>query len=257
MSPTPRHSRTPTSRTTGGQSPSRPSWTRCFPSISGGRLDLFRIYRAGGGRIEGNDVPEPLACRLADEVERIATRVFNMCWRAVDYVPPVYCALGDFLRACITADTEYMREDPWGLRDAIMQAFRMRGIHPPAAPFFSEDTLRWPVVDTRDWVRPGLDTSRLAGRDAANELAAFVTANAQWLGSSRKAQLAMYPLETARMTAPDDTPKTIWSTQVVEAGRNMGGKTLVFDSSGRLRYAIDASTLPKRAQPNRERVQGR
>src|SRR5262249_15461973 len=99
-------------------------------------LDLFRIFRAGGGRLQGNDVPEPLANRLCDEVERIANRVLNMCWRAVDYLPARSIEIGDFLRACITADFEYSRDDPSGLRDAMMQAFRLRGIKPSNAAFF-------------------------------------------------------------------------------------------------------------------------
>ncbi len=40
-------------------------------------LDLFRIYRSSGGRLQGNDVPEPLANRLCDEVDgsRIACSI--------------------------------------------------------------------------------------------------------------------------------------------------------------------------------------
>jgi hypothetical protein len=110
-------------------------------------LDLFRIFRAGGGRLQGNDVPEPLANRLCAEMERIASRVFNMCWRALDYCPGGEMELGDFLRACITADFEYSRGDPWGVRDAIMQAFRLRGIKSSSAMFFTEDALRWKQVD--------------------------------------------------------------------------------------------------------------
>ncbi len=208
-------------------------------------VDLFRIYRAGGGRIQGNDVPEPLACRLADEVERVATRVFNMCWRAVDYSPAVHCALGDFLRACITADSEYTREDPWGLRDAMMQAFRMRGINPSEAPFFSEDTLRWPLFEAPAGKRSGLDPAALSGDGARDELRSFVEDNGPSLGFKKRAKLEIYPLEMARLTAPDDTPQTTWSTQVLDGSKNAAGVTLVFDGSGRLRYAIPTSPIPK------------
>lgn len=197
-------------------------------------VDLFRIYRAGGGRLQGNDVPEPLASRLCDEVERIASRVFNMCWRALDYCPAVHIALGDFLRACITADYEYTRDDEWGIRDAMMQSFRLRGIKPSDAPFFSEDTLRWPLVDTSQWTRPGLHVAKLSGDTAPRELRSFVDQNARALGFSPRAKLAIYPLEAARLTAPDDTPQTTWSTQIVQESRR-SGVTLVFDGAGRLR----------------------
>lgn len=210
-------------------------------------VDLFRIYRAGGGHIQGNDVPEPLAGRLADEVERVATRVFNMCWRAIDYCPAAHCALGDFLRACITADAEYTRDDPWGLRDAMMQAFRMRGINPPEAPFFSEDTLRWPLVGAGSWKRPGLDPGKLSGGGAREELRSFVEENEKSLRLGKKAKPAIYPLERARLTASDDTPQTTWSTQVLDGSKNPTGVTLVFDGSGRLRYAIPTSPIPKGA----------
>jgi hypothetical protein len=204
-------------------------------------LDLFRIHRAGGGRLGDTDVPEPLAARLCDEVERIAARVFNMCWRALDYCPPHNITLGDVLRACITADYEYTREDRWALRDAMMQAFRLRGIKASTASFYSEDTLRWPLVDTSGWKQERLDPAKLSGEEAGAELHRFVDRNARALGFPRKTGLSIYPLDVARLTAPDDTPQTTWSTQVVSKGR---GVTLVFDGVGRLRYAIPTSAKP-------------
>jgi hypothetical protein len=207
-------------------------------------VDLFRIYRAGGGRIQGNDVPEPLAGRLYDQVERIASRFFNMCWRAVDYCPPAYCALGDFLRACITADFEYSREDPWGLRDAMMQAFRMRGISPSEVSFFSEDALKWPLVDAATLTRPGLEPSKLSQGKADAELRSFVEENGKSLGLRPSSQQWVLPLEASRLTAPDDTPHASSSTQVLDRKGGRSGLTLVFDGAGRLRYAIPASPVP-------------
>jgi hypothetical protein len=193
-------------------------------------LDLFRIFRAGGGRLQGNDVPEPLANRLCAEVERIATRVLNMCWRAVDYCPAGTLELGDFLRACITADFEYSRDDPWGLRDAMMQAFRLRGIKSSTATFFTEDALRWGAVDSSMLNATGpAELSQEAVRT-------FVTSNAKALGLPTKAQLKVYPIEQARLTAPDDTPQTTYFTQVLT--NNARGLTLVFDGRISLKYAI-------------------
>jgi len=203
-------------------------------------VDLFRIYRAGGVRFEGSDIPESLASRLCDEVERIAARVFNMCWRAIDYCPPVSIELGDFLRACITADYEYSREDPWGLRDAVMQAFRLRGIKSSTAPFFTEEALRWPVVDSSALTAPG-------PRDLSSKaIEAFAKANAKSLGISSKAKVQVYPMEQCQRAAPDEIPRTTYLTQLIEHGRGKkppSGSTLVFDALGHLRYAIRSSPV--------------
>lgn len=201
--------------------------------------DLFRIHRAGGGRVEGNDLPEPLALRLCDEVERIATRFFQMCWRAIDYCPPILTTMDDFLRACITADYDYSREDPYALRDSLMQAFRVRGIVPTRARFFSEDTLRWPAVDPAAWSR--LDPERLS-EDPDSKVRAFVSANAAALEVRDGVEPTVYPLEASRITSAADIPQLTWSTQVLTG--DTAGQTLVFDDGGRLRYAVPPSRPP-------------
>lgn len=203
--------------------------------------DLFRIHRAGGGRVEGNDLPEPLVFRLCDEVERVTTRFFQMCWRAIDYCPPIFTTMDDFLRACITADYDYSREDPWGLRDTLIQAFRVRGIVPKGAPFFSEDTLRWPAVEPTEWSRPTLDPKRLS-EDPDSEIRSFVSANAAALEVRDGAAPTVYPLEASRITSAADTPQLTWSTQVLTG--DTAGRTLVFDDCGRLRYAVPPSKPP-------------
>jgi hypothetical protein len=108
--------------------------------------DLFRVYRAGGGPQNPVDLPGPLAKLLAAEASRIAEMFFGICARALDYCPPVDITFGDFLRALITADIDLYPSDTYGVRDAVMQAFRLRGILPEDAEFFSEDALRWPRV---------------------------------------------------------------------------------------------------------------
>jgi hypothetical protein len=195
-------------------------------------LDLFRVYRMGGGRIQGNDIPEPLALRLCAEVEQIASRVFSMCWRAFDYCPAGRLELGDFLRACITADFEYAAADPWGLRDALMQGFRLRGIRSTSAKFFTEDALRWPLIDTSKLTRPGPAALTEDG------VAAFVKANAAALGLPGERAPDVYPIEQGRVTSPDDTPQTTHFTQVI--GKRASA-TLVFNGAGTLRYVISAS----------------
>ena len=108
--------------------------------------DLFRIFRAGGGTTDNGDLPEPLAERLAQEASRTAEHFFVICARALDYCPPVDVTFGDFLRAVLTADLDFHPNDPDGVRNAFMEAFRLRGIVADEAVSFSEDSLFWPKV---------------------------------------------------------------------------------------------------------------
>jgi hypothetical protein len=109
--------------------------------------DLFRIYRSGGGRLEASDLPEPLADRLAAEASRTANKFFQVCVRALDYCPPVDITYGDFLRALITTERDLHPVDEIGVRDSFIQAFRLRGIIPESATFFSEGAISWPTAE--------------------------------------------------------------------------------------------------------------
>jgi len=111
--------------------------------------NLFRIFRAGGGTTENGDLPLPLAERLAAVASGTAEQFFAICARALDYCPPVDITFGDFLRAVLTADLDFHPDDPDGVRDAFMQAFRLRGIVADGAAAFSEDSLFWPKVKTK------------------------------------------------------------------------------------------------------------
>jgi len=108
--------------------------------------DLFRIYRAGSGDSQSEDLPAPLARMLAEQASATAAEFFQLCARALDYCPPVDITFGDFLRAMITANLDLKAEDGFAVRDALMQAFRVRGIYPEGAAFFSQDSLCWPRV---------------------------------------------------------------------------------------------------------------
>jgi len=113
--------------------------------------DLFRIYRAGGAQVEGAELPAALANQLAETASSTANEFFQLCARSLDYCPPVDITFGDFLRALITVSADLKPDDELGIRQELMQAFRVRGIYPENASFFSEDALRWPRVP--DWTR--------------------------------------------------------------------------------------------------------
>ena len=221
--------------------------------------DLFRIYRAGGGKVDSIDLPYVLAQSLADEANQIATRVFNMCVRALDYCPPVGFQFGDFLRACVTADHQCDPVDGWGVREALIQAFRGRGIRPRGTPFFSEDGLRWPIFDTSSLSAPGPEFTGLLEPEPEsqqcnlNSVRSFIKANAEALGLRPSVDFTLFPLEISNWAVPGEPPSTIVTTQVLQvrgerqkrkvqtdesAPPDETGIALVFEGTGKLRHVI-------------------
>ncbi|BAM87793.1 conserved hypothetical protein [Bradyrhizobium oligotrophicum S58] len=156
-------------------------------------FDLFRIYRASGGSLDKADLPVPLANRLAMEASRTAEEFFAICARALDYCPPVDITFGDFLRALLTAHLDYTPDDPDHVRDAFMQAFRLRGIVAENATAFSEDALFWPKVMRGSLRVPGLifgDPNGLTKDEKDHNgdvLRAFAVTHADKLGFDPKA----------------------------------------------------------------------
>ena len=106
--------------------------------------ELFHIYRAGGRSDLDDDLPAPLADLLCVHASQTAVFFFQLCARSLDYCPPVDITFGDFLRAIITVSTDLDPADESGVRDALMEAFRLRGIFSESAKFYSEDALSWP-----------------------------------------------------------------------------------------------------------------
>jgi hypothetical protein len=94
--------------------------------------DLLRLATGGSGRLPEGELHPDLVNRLTMECVRTAQAVLLMCIRGTDYLPPVDPTFSDFLRAMITADFELNRADDSGLRAAMIEAFRQRGIRPEA-----------------------------------------------------------------------------------------------------------------------------
>jgi hypothetical protein len=122
-----------------------------FFSVYMRRADvLFRIYRASNLSTQSGqyvDLPGPMAELLAKYASETAVAFFQLCARAIDYCPPIDVTFGDFLRALITVSKDVDPADDPGVRDALMEAFRLRGIYSESASFFSEDALCWPRQD--------------------------------------------------------------------------------------------------------------
>ena len=107
--------------------------------------DLFRLYRSSGN-LQTTEVSGPFANLLVKAASKTANILFKICVRAIDYCPAVDITFGDYLRALITSDRDNHPADALGIRDALMQAFRLRGILPEDAQYFSEESVSWSPV---------------------------------------------------------------------------------------------------------------
>jgi hypothetical protein len=88
--------------------------------------------------------------------------VLSMCIRATDYLPPVDPTFSDFLRAMVTADFELNRADDSGLRAAMIEAFRQRGIRPEAVGSLAVQSLLLEAEDKSG--RPDATLSDIVSR---------------------------------------------------------------------------------------------
>jgi len=105
--------------------------------------DLVRMANPDGRAIVPNFLQADLANRLAEEAAKTATRIQNICLRALDYCPPVDITFGDYLRALVTADRDAVADDGVGYRAALVNAFRARGIRPEGVISYSDEALSW------------------------------------------------------------------------------------------------------------------
>lgn len=112
--------------------------------------DLYRIYTGGTGVLPPGSVHPDLVNRLVAEATTSAHHVLNICIRALDYVPPVDITFGEYLRGIITSDFDLVRDDPYGYRVALVEAFRRRGIYPTGLPTLSIDSLCWRGLNVSD-----------------------------------------------------------------------------------------------------------
>ena len=103
--------------------------------------DLLRLATGGSGRLPDGELHPDLVARLAAECAETAELVLAMVIRATDYMPPVDPRFSDFLRAMVTADYEHRGADRYGLRAAMIEAFRVRGIQPEAVGSLAVESL--------------------------------------------------------------------------------------------------------------------
>jgi hypothetical protein len=188
--------------------------------------NLFRLFRAGGGRDDPKDLPGPLAEMLAAEASRTANDFFSVCARALDYCPPVDITFGDFLRAVVTAHIDIDPEDAEGIRDAFMEAFRLRGIVAHGATYFSEDSLCWDRADPD--VLPPIgrlvfgDPNGLTAREKninGDVLRAYVAQHAEALGFDPKGTIEVPSFHPAFRIGADGALKMDMVIEAVQTRR--------------------------------------
>lgn len=102
-----------------------------------------RLATQGSGVLPEGELSADLQAVLAAEASGLASQFLAICIRAIDYCPPVGLEFGHFLRAVITADHDLVPDDPWGYREAWIDAFAKRRIYPSSVRTLSEDSLRW------------------------------------------------------------------------------------------------------------------
>ena len=115
-----------------------------FTTVYNRKADRYvRLATGGSGILPPGELAPQLLTFLADQAASLASNFLSICIRAVDYCPPVDLLFGEYLRALITADYALVPDDPWMYREALVDAFRVRGIFPTDVPNLSEDALLW------------------------------------------------------------------------------------------------------------------
>lgn len=113
--------------------------------------DLIRIATGGTGVLPQGALHPDLVTRLSGECVRIAQSVLTMCIRAFDYLPPADVTFGAFLRALVTADWELNPLDEFGIRAALIEACRKRGIFAAEAGSLAVNALLLDVASDSEW----------------------------------------------------------------------------------------------------------
>jgi hypothetical protein len=246
-------------------------------------FDAFRwIYsrKTAALRAVGRRNGEPPSAELVDlltgEAIRLARQFLDIVIRAVDYCPPVDLTFGEYLRALVTADFDVVPEDPWGYREAFVQAFRRYRITVDDVDDLSEQSLLWKTPTMRMGPIEGLAFDRLTHqrepgqisdaterRRRAEELGRFVTRpeHLEHFGLASPVDrpgLHIEPpvvesIRAIRRIGPDDSltfDLVAEVTQRRKVGRRWfyGGATVIIDAAGLVRYSVAKSVLSERRQ---------
>lgn len=240
----------------------------------------LRLASGGTGILRHGDLPLDLVDILARTASRLASQFLSILIRSIDYCPPVDLRFGDFLRAMITADHDLVPDDPFGYREAIVDAFRRRGIFPLSVENLSEDALIWnPPREESGPIGPitELDFANLRFRgDPQNAAGAKeLTRQARALGdiicqprfaeefglismeeaTRKKVDVALpciQSIRSSRRVGPDGqiifdlVAEVTQKRTIVHENRSFdfyGGATVILGPHGDLRYVVSKSVL--------------
>lgn len=237
----------------------------------------LRLATGGTGHLPLGDLPSDLQAILAEEASRLASQFLAICIRAVDYCPPVDLEMGEFLRAVITADRDLVPDDPWGYREAWIDAFRERGIRPWGVSALDEDALAWkpsavplgrvaPLSFARLRFRgdPGRPASaselRRQARALGHAIADPVRTDAFGLCPPRAGSMGppcIESIRSARRIGPDGQILFDVIAEVSQRGLATaagagcpsvfyGGSTVILDPEGEIRYVIGKGAASSR-----------
>lgn len=113
--------------------------------------DLVRIATGGTGILPAGALHPDLVDRMSAECVRIAQVILTMCIRGLDYLPPADVTFAAFLRAIVTADWELNSLDESGVRAALVESCRRRGIVAQEAGSLATQALLLDMEPFEDW----------------------------------------------------------------------------------------------------------
>ena len=242
----------------------------------------LRLASGGTGVFPPGELPLDLQGLLAESASRLAGHFLAIAIRAVDYCPPAGLRLGDYLRAMITADHDLLPDDPWGYREALVDAFRRRNVYPVDVANLSEDALLWRGPVKRLDAVPGLKglsclepgSAELARR--ARALGEFVTrpehldefglvaSNDPRLAGDEVGLPVIASIRQSLRAAPDGQVAVSLVAEVIQERRvgaaggapafcYHGGSTVMLDADGEIRYVISKSLVGANRRERRQR----
>lgn len=250
---------------------------------------LVRLASGGTGMLAPGAIPDLLVELLTESACSLASQFLSVCIRAVDYCPPVDITFGEYLRAVITADFDLVPDDPWGYREAWIDAFRKYGVYPPDVPSLTEDALLWRASEVRlpivtdlcfgklqfdgDPARPASADEIMRQGRALGALAcdpAYASAFGLALNGDPRLEgdavdlPVVQSIRSARRAGPDgqivfDLVAEVTQRREVRPRDGLpgldvyGGTTIILDPTGMVRYVIGKSVLkPERVKRQRE-----
>ncbi len=251
-----------------------------FVTVFSRKVERYvRLATNGTGLLPPGEPSLDFQIVLAEEASQLASQFQVMCIRALDYCPPVDITFGEFLRAAVTADRDLIPSDPWGYREAWVDAFRRRGITMPNVRSLAEDALVWREpeldlgsIDELSFARlqfhgePGNPMSETELRRQAAVFGQLVASpqNRAMFGLADPDDPALdgdmvdlpvvQSVRTARRVGPDrqftfDLVAEVTQCRTV-APRDgqpgfcfLGGSTVIFDATGAVRFIVRKSVL--------------